>query len=102
MAVSSSGDYNPSPSSETCKESVSVLTADEIPNCCLAIILLLNVAIYLKYTSICRHSVRTSQETHYITVTEPTQLILFGETVAVCCENRTEHTDTLLMPVNAM
>jgi hypothetical protein len=39
--------------------------------------------------------VLTSQETHYISTTEPTRLILFGETVAVYCENRTEHTDTL-------
>jgi hypothetical protein len=27
--------------------------------------------------------------------TEPNRLMLCGETVAVCCENRTEHTDTL-------
>jgi hypothetical protein len=27
--------------------------------------------------------------------TEPNRLTLCGETVAVCCENRTEHTDTL-------
>jgi hypothetical protein len=26
---------------------------------------------------------------------EPNRLMLCGETVAVCCENRTEHTDTL-------
>jgi hypothetical protein len=40
-------------------------------------------------------TVRTSQETHYVSTTEPTRLMLCGETVAVCCENRTEHTDTL-------
>jgi hypothetical protein len=81
-------------------------------------------------------AVRTSQETHHVSVTEPNQLMLCGkqslfavrtvrntqihcvgslyltgntsslhyraqpvnavwETVAVCCENRTEHTDTL-------
>jgi hypothetical protein len=39
--------------------------------------------------------VRTSQETHYVTTTEPNRLMLFGETVAAYCENRTEHTDTL-------
>jgi hypothetical protein len=38
---------------------------------------------------------RTSQETHYVTATKPKRLILFGETVAVYCENHTEHTDTL-------
>jgi hypothetical protein len=39
--------------------------------------------------------VRTSQETHYVSATKPNRLILFGETVAVYCENHTEHTDTL-------
>jgi hypothetical protein len=36
--------------------------------------------------------VRTSQETHYVSATKPIQLMLFGETVAVYCENHTEHT----------
>jgi hypothetical protein len=40
-------------------------------------------------------TVRTSQETHYISATEPTRLMLFGETVDVYCENHTEHTDTV-------
>jgi hypothetical protein len=39
--------------------------------------------------------VRTSQETHYISATKSSRLMLFGETVAVYCENHTEHTDTL-------
>jgi hypothetical protein len=39
--------------------------------------------------------VRTSQETHYISATEPNRLVLFRETVAVYCENHTEHTNTL-------
>jgi hypothetical protein len=39
--------------------------------------------------------VRTSQETHYVFATEPNRLMLFGETVAVYCENHTEHTDTV-------
>jgi hypothetical protein len=38
--------------------------------------------------------VRTSQETHYVSATEPNRLMLFRETVAVYCENHTEHTDT--------
>jgi hypothetical protein len=40
-------------------------------------------------------TVRTSQETRYVSATEPIRLMLFGEVVAVSCENRTEHTDTL-------
>jgi hypothetical protein len=40
------------------------------------------------------NSVRTSQETHYVSATEPNRLMLFRETVAVYCENHTEHTDT--------
>jgi hypothetical protein len=36
-----------------------------------------------------------SQETHYVSTTKPSRLMLFGETVAVYCENRTEHTNTL-------
>jgi hypothetical protein len=39
--------------------------------------------------------VRTSQETHHISATKPTRLMLFGETAAVYCENHTEHADTL-------
>jgi hypothetical protein len=31
--------------------------------------------------------------THYVSTTEPNRLMLFGETVAVYCENHTEHTD---------
>jgi hypothetical protein len=39
------------------------------------------------------NSVRTSQETHYVSATKPNRLMLFRETVAVYCENHTEHTD---------
>jgi hypothetical protein len=34
---------------------------------------------------------RPSQETHYVSATKPNRLMLFRETVAVCCENRMEH-----------
>jgi hypothetical protein len=34
---------------------------------------------------------RSSQETHCVSVTEPNRLMLFGEIVAVYCENHTEH-----------
>jgi hypothetical protein len=47
--------------------------------------------IKIKYTN----SVRTSQETHYVSATKPNRLMLLRETVAVYCENHTEHTDTL-------
>jgi hypothetical protein len=43
----------------------------------------------------CKLVLRTSQETHYISATKPNRLMLFGETVAVYCEDHTEHTDTL-------
>jgi hypothetical protein len=39
--------------------------------------------------------VRTSQETHHVFAPESNGLILYGETVAVCCENSTDHTDAL-------
>jgi hypothetical protein len=42
-----------------------------------------------------KNSVRTSQETHYVSATKPNRLMLFGETVAVYCENHTEHISTL-------
>jgi hypothetical protein len=43
--------------------------------------------IYIIYTNL----VHTSHETHYVSATEPNRLMLFGETVAVYCENRAEH-----------
>jgi thioredoxin-related protein len=42
-----------------------------------------------------RSSVRTSQETHYVSATQPNRLMLFRKTVAVYRENHTEHTDTV-------
>jgi hypothetical protein len=42
-----------------------------------------------------KDSVRTSQETHYVSATKANRLMLFRETVDVYCENHTEHTDTL-------
>jgi hypothetical protein len=38
-----------------------------------------------------RNKVCNSQETYYVSATEPNRLMLFGETVAVYCENHTEH-----------
>jgi hypothetical protein len=37
-----------------------------------------------------KYPLRTSHETHYVSATEPNRLMLFGETVAVYCENHTE------------
>jgi hypothetical protein len=42
-----------------------------------------------------KYSVLTSEETHYISATKPNRLMLFRETVAVYCENHTEHINTL-------
>jgi hypothetical protein len=39
--------------------------------------------------------VHTSQGTHHVSTTELYRLMLCGETVTACCENRTEHTDTV-------
>jgi hypothetical protein len=49
----------------------------------------------IRNTQIYINSVPTSQETHYVSATNPNRLMLFGETVAVHGENYTEHTNTL-------
>jgi hypothetical protein len=56
---------------------------------------LLPFVTYLLTPLICTNPIRTSQETHYISATKPNRLMLFRETVAVYCENHTEHTGTL-------
>jgi hypothetical protein len=38
---------------------------------------------------------RTSEETRYVSATKTNRLMLFREIVAVYCENRMEHTNTL-------
>jgi hypothetical protein len=40
-------------------------------------------------------SLYIKMETHYVFATKPNRLMLFGKTVAVYCENHTEHTNTL-------
>jgi translation initiation factor IF-1 len=50
---------------------------------------------YFSFTLLFKNSVRTSQETHHVSVTESSRLMLFRETVAVYCENHTEHINTL-------
>jgi hypothetical protein len=54
---------------------------------------LLFIVRTIRNTQIYKNSVRTSQETHYASTTKPNRLMLFRETVAVYCENHTEHTD---------
>jgi hypothetical protein len=49
----------------------------------------------IKFLLIYKNSVRTSQETHYVSAKKPNRLMLFRERVAVYCENHMEHTDTL-------
>jgi hypothetical protein len=53
------------------------------------------VAVYCEKNTEHTDAVRTSQETHYVSATEPNRLMPFGGTVAVNCENHTEHTDTV-------
>jgi hypothetical protein len=48
-----------------------------------------------KIIVIYKNSIRTSQETFYVSATKPNRLMLLRGTVAVYCENRMEHTDTL-------
>jgi hypothetical protein len=51
------------------------------------------VAVYSENHTEHTDTVRTSQETHYVSTIEPNRLmLLFGETVAVYCGNHTEHT----------
>jgi hypothetical protein len=45
--------------------------------------------------TIYKNSVRTSQETHYISVTKINWSILFRRTIALCCENHEKHIHTL-------
>jgi hypothetical protein len=40
-------------------------------------------------------SVRTSQETHYVSATKPSRWMMFREIITVYCENHTEHINTL-------
>jgi hypothetical protein len=52
-------------------------------------------AVYCKNHTEHTDTVRTSQEIHYVSATEPNRLMLFRETVAVYCENHTEHSDAV-------
>jgi hypothetical protein len=49
----------------------------------------------INFQIIYKNSVRTSQETRYISSTKANRLMLLGESVSVYCENHTEHINTL-------
>jgi hypothetical protein len=44
---------------------------------------------------IVKDSARTAQETHSVSVVKTSQLMLYGEIIAVCSEIRTKHVNTL-------
>jgi hypothetical protein len=46
-------------------------------------------------TNINQYSIRTSQETHYVSATEPKRLMSFRKKNAVYCENHMKHMNTL-------
>jgi hypothetical protein len=49
------------------------------------------VAVYCENHTEHTDTVRTSQETHFVSATEPNRLMLFGKTVAVYCEPYEKH-----------
>jgi hypothetical protein len=53
------------------------------------------VAVYCENHTEHTDTVRTSQEAHYVSATEPNRLMPLRETVAVYCEYHTEHLHTL-------
>jgi translation initiation factor IF-1 len=53
------------------------------------------VAVYCKNHTEHIDTVRTSQETRYVTATKPNWLMLLGEMVSVYCENSTVRTGTV-------
>jgi hypothetical protein len=58
------------------------------------VVVQLKSSLKKKYTLRAGNSVRTAQKTHYVSATKPNRLMLFRETVAVYCENHTEHINT--------
>jgi predicted Zn-dependent protease with MMP-like domain len=55
----------------------------------------IEVGPQIKLYGLYENSVRTSQETHYVSATKPNRLMLFREMISVYCENHTEHINTL-------
>jgi hypothetical protein len=52
-------------------------------------------AEFLLHNTVYKNSVRTSQETHYVSTTKPNRLMLFRERVAVYYESHTKHINIL-------
>jgi hypothetical protein len=50
--------------------------------------------ILVNLKNIYMNSIRTSQQTHYVSATKPNRLMLFREIIAVYCENHTEQRNT--------
>jgi hypothetical protein len=48
----------------------------------------------LGFIAICKHPVRTAQETHCACVIKTGQLMLYTEIIAVCSEIHTKHINT--------
>jgi hypothetical protein len=53
------------------------------------------VAVYFESHTEHTDTVFISQETHYVSSTEPNRLLLFREIVAVYCGNHTGHINTV-------
>jgi translation initiation factor IF-1 len=53
------------------------------------------VAVYCENHTEHTDTVRTSQETYYVSVTAHNRLMLFGEAVAVYCESQVKRINTL-------
>jgi hypothetical protein len=56
------------------------------------------VAVYCENHTEQTDTVRTSQETHYVSTTRTNRLMLFRETVAVCCEKSKVKVQVTLRP----
>jgi hypothetical protein len=60
------------------------------------------VAVYCENHTEHTDTIRTSQETHHVSATEPNRLMLLGETVAVYCEDPSEHRYSPYLTGNAL
>jgi hypothetical protein len=53
------------------------------------------VAVYCENHTEHTDTVRTLQQTHYVSAREPNRIMLPGETVAVYCKNHMKHINTV-------
>jgi hypothetical protein len=61
-----------------------------VPVCTVVLILNIFTQVHLIYKNL----VRTSRETHYVSIITTNRLMLFREIFTIYCVNHTEHTDT--------